>query len=131
MDQKQSELVEKYQESKLRKHLKDDEGYESESEDDLLELLEDEEEISKYREARIQQLSKEFKRIDDEETERYGSLGSVIEISDEKQIMEMVTHSELTLVHFYQPEFDKCKIMNSRLAVRKQNFEAIFKTWKY
>lgn len=127
MDQKQSELVEKYQESKLRKQIKDDEVHESESDDDLLELLEDDEAISKYREARIQQLSTEFKRIDDEETERNGSLGSVIEISDEKQIMEIVTNSELTLVHFYQPEFDKCKIMNSRLAVRKRNFEAIYK----
>lgn len=124
MDQKQSELVEKYQESKLLKQFNNDEVHESESEDDLLELLEDDEMISKYRETRIQQLSKEFKRIDNEETERNGVLGKVIEISDEKQIMEIVTNSELTLVHFYQPEFDKCKIMNSRLSVCKRIFEA-------
>mmetsp|Transcript_8730 Transcript_8730/g.8644 ORF Transcript_8730/g.8644 Transcript_8730/m.8644 type:complete len:127 (+) Transcript_8730:127-507(+) len=123
MDQKQSELVEKYQESKLRKQINDDEAHDSESEDDLLELLEDDTVLSKYREARIQELSKEFKRIDNEEIERNGSLGSVIEINDEKLIMEIVTNSELTLVHFYQPEFDKCKIMNSRLAVRKPILE--------
>lgn len=118
MDQTQSELIEKYQESKLRKQFSVDDEHESESDDDLLEALEDEDMISKYREARIQELSNEFKSIDSEDAERNGNLGSVIPINDEKDLMEIVTKSELTLVHFYQPEFDKCKIMNSRLSVR-------------
>lgn len=117
MDQKQSELVERYQDSKLRKQLNEDEGHESESDDDLLELLEDDEANSKYRESRIQQLSKEFKRIDDAETNNHGNLGSVISMEDERKIMDIVTNTELVLIHFYQPEFDKCKIMNNRLAV--------------
>lgn len=117
MDQKQSELVERYQESKLVKQLDKDDNYESESDDELLELLEEDDQLAKYREARIQQLSKEFKKIDRTEAEGDGPLGSVIDIKEEKEIMEIVTHSEVALVHFYQPEFTKCEIMNKRLSV--------------
>lgn len=122
MDQKQSELVERYQESKLVKQLDKDDNYESESDDELLELLEEDDQLAKYREARIQQLSKEFKKIDRTEAEGDGPLGSVIDIKEEKEIMEIVTHSEVALVHFYQPEFTKCEIMNKRLSVIAEKY---------
>lgn len=108
MDLKQSEIIEKYQELKL--HNDDVE------EDDLLDLLdEDDSALQQYREARIQQLSKEFRSIKDAQD---GHFGQIEEMQDEKILMETVAKTEFAVVHFYQPGFSKCKIMNERLQVR-------------
>ncbi|CAK7901358.1 phosducin-like protein 1 [[Candida] anglica] len=115
MNSKQSELVERYQESQLQKKENPDE-FESDSDDELMELLEEEEEaaFSKYREARLQQLSEEFKKVDDAHGTEMGELKF---IHDEKEVMDIVTRSEHVIIHFQQPEFAKCKIMNERLTV--------------
>ncbi|KAK6455326.1 thioredoxin-like protein [Scheffersomyces xylosifermentans] len=126
MDKKQAELVERYQESKLQNARNDtangdDEDVQSESDDDLLELLGEEDDdlqgtMSQYREARIQQLSKEFKLINDTVKNTNDSeLGYVISIDDEKEVMQFVTANALVILHFYQPNFAKCAVMNERL----------------
>lgn len=115
MDQQQSKLVEQYQEAKLQKQLDQDDEEVNSDDDELLELLEQDDTLAKYRDERIQELKKEFNRIDNATAgEQYGN---IITIEDEKQLMETVTSNEYTLVHFYQPEFDKCKKMNDKLSI--------------
>lgn len=116
MDSKQSELVEKYQESRLNNDDVDD--------DELLELLdEDDSVLQQYREARIQQLSKEFNKIKDATSSM--DFGNVIDIDNEKELMESITKSEYSLVHFYQPNFQKCKVMTQRLLVCSKQYRTM------
>lgn len=108
MDSKQSEIVEKYQEQRLKSDDVDD--------DELLELLdEDDSALQQYREARIQQLSKEFNKIKDATSSM--EFGNVVDVDNERELMDAIAKSEYALVHFYQPNFEKCKIMTNRLLV--------------
>lgn len=114
MDSKQSELIEKYQESILKQQdNQNDEGNDEIDDDELLDLLDDDDAIlSQYRESRIQQLTKEFKKIDELSSD---NLGAIEDYTDEKALMEVVTKSETVIIHFYQPNFTKCNKMNEKL----------------
>lgn len=117
MDRKQAEIIEKYQESALRERDRSNDEENNSSDDDLLELLDDDDEVlSKYGEARVEQLSKQLRKID-KATGQRDNFGSVTEFSDEKTLMSTITKEDIAIVHFYQPQFEKCKIMNDRLAV--------------
>lgn len=118
MDPKQAELIEKYQESKLSElshnvNNSDDEG-------DLLDILQELEEEDDstilYREQRLEQLKKEFKNIDRAAADMGDSLGTIDFVEDEKTLMDLVTKGDVVVVHFYQPSFPKCKIMNETLS---------------
>ncbi|CAI5759388.1 unnamed protein product [Candida verbasci] len=104
-------LLEQYQTSKLNKDI------ESEDEDDIFKQLEDENdtELSKFRESRMQQLSKEFKRINQHESNQ------ITELYNEKELMQLIIDKSLVLIHFYQINFDQCKSLNSVLELMKQN----------
>ncbi|KAK6460494.1 thioredoxin-like protein [Scheffersomyces coipomensis] len=132
----QSEYIEKYQEAKLqsiRNQDDDNDDAEELDDDDLLQQLENEEddEIShKYREARMQQLSQEFKHlkqsIHDHEHEE--DLGSVETITNERKIMEIVLNHEIVIIHFYQPNFEKFINIKAELApflVHKLNIKVL------
>ncbi|EGV66712.1 hypothetical protein PSN45_002670 [Yamadazyma tenuis] len=109
MDNKQAQLVEQYQEAKLQGDYVDD--------DDLLELLdEDDSVLQQYRASRIQQLSQEFKAIDDAHSSG-SDFGSVQHFDNEKKLMETVARTDYAIVHFYQPGFAKCNIMNNKLSL--------------
>lgn len=118
MNTAQAELVEQYQESKLHKHQlqgKEDDEYQSESDDELLELLHDDSVMDSYRDERMLQLKKEFGKIDAASDD--SNLGSVLTCDNEKELMDLVTASEGVIVHFHQPEFAKCKKMTEKLAL--------------
>lgn len=119
MESQQAELIEKYQASQLN-NLKGDRP-ESDEEDDLLETLEaledDDQMISKYREQRLDQLKKEFGKIDRAASTHGDNLGTIFFTDDEKELMDTVTSSEVAIVHFYQPTFGKCRLMNERLSL--------------
>ncbi|CAH2354810.1 phosducin-like protein 1 [[Candida] railenensis] len=127
MNSKQSELIEKYQESKLLSNNNIDETPVSDDEDDLLDQLEREEEeiFSKYRESRIQELSKEIKNVNSSVTQSINNeLGELKTIQNEKELMEILQQNSSAqlqgppiVIHFQQPEFAKCKIMNERLNI--------------
>lgn len=125
MDSTQSELVERYQDTKIQKQKNEgiDKGEdENPSDDDLLDLLEQEDDniLARYRDERMEQLKKEFGKIDDATSSDH--FGNISTVETEKQIMDIVTNNELVMVHFYQPEFHKCRIMNEKLAVRITSF---------
>ncbi|KAM3126312.1 hypothetical protein ACQ2H7_000488 [Candidozyma auris] len=122
MDNKQKQAVEKYSRQKVRETQQggavDDEGSEEDLDLMLEELEKDYDESSaKYREQRLEELKKEFGKIDRAAAERGSELGNVSFVSAEKELMDLVMKSEVCMVHFYQPEFSRCKLMNERLAV--------------
>lgn len=107
MDQKQAEILEAKQDAVLNDKNIDD--------DELMDLLDNDDSVlSQYRETRLQQLSKEMAKIN---AMSHENLGNVVEVTEEKQLMDIVTKQEVTIVHFYQPGFDKCRKMNEKLKV--------------
>jgi hypothetical protein len=108
------EAVEKYQESKIKQHNGISDSDDSDAE--FLDLLDDNE-MARIRDDRMLQLKREFREID-RAASRPG-FGTVNFVSDEKSAMEFVTKNKDVLVHFYQPDFPKCTIMNERLNVRR------------
>lgn len=115
MDATTASIVEKYQESQL----KNVNGLSDSDDDNLLEILEgldDEDDVMhQLREQRLEQLKKEFRSID-RATDTLGSdAGKVQFFSDEKELMNLVTRTEMAVVHFFQPSFPKCKAMNDAL----------------
>lgn len=124
MNSKQSELIEKYQDSLLKSSKNLDEN-ESDDDDDLLDQLEREEEevFSKYRESRMQELSKEFKKIDQLSTTDSGKanheLGELKNITNERELMDIIAQNQTSpiIIHFQEPNFTRCKIMNDKLCI--------------
>lgn len=89
----------------------------SDDEDALLESLENDTEndpsLAHLREARIQQLASELKRSKQLRSEGFGSYD---QIKDEKRLMEMTTSTKHCVVHFYKPDFNRCRIMDGHLS---------------
>lgn len=117
MDFKQSELVERYQNSKLKKHDNPDEESGSEDDDELLEMLDDDNDpaLTRIRDERMAALKKEFNRIDESTADN--EFGEIITVSTEKQLMDLVTANDTVMVHFYQANFEKCQKMNDKLKI--------------
>ncbi|MCJ1458590.1 hypothetical protein MMC28_008963 [Mycoblastus sanguinarius] len=88
----------------------------SDDEDDLLASLENETEsdpsIAHLREARLQQLASELKHSKQQRSEGYGTYAR---ITDEKNLMEITTSTKFCIVHFYKPDFNRCRIMDGHL----------------
>jgi hypothetical protein len=88
----------------------------SDDEDALIaELEEDEGSLAAFREQRLQQLHGELARA---KAQRNSDYGTYTEIKDEKQLMDITTSAKLCVVHFMKPDFNRCRIMDQRLAVR-------------
>lgn len=114
-----AQIIEKYQESKIDplKNGQIESESESESLSELLESLENDDELAGFREQRLAELKKEFRQID-RAVEDYGdAAGTIHYYSDEKELMNSVTKSEVSILHFYQPEFPRCQSMNKLLEV--------------
>ncbi|CAD6586083.1 MAG: hypothetical protein ASARMPREDX12_002196 [Alectoria sarmentosa] len=89
----------------------------SDDEDALLESLENDTEndpsLAHLREARIQQLASELKKSKQLRSEGFGSYD---QIKDEKRLMEITTSTKCCVVHFYKPDFNRCRIMDGHLS---------------
>ena len=87
----------------------------SDDEDALIaELEEDESSLAAFREQRLQQLHGELARA---KAQRNSDYGTYTEIKDEKQLMDITTSAKLCVVHFMKPDFNRCRIMDQKLAV--------------
>ena len=88
----------------------------SDDEDALLASLETETEndpsIAHLRESRIQTLATELSRAKQQRNQGYGTYN---QIKDEKQLMEITTSTKNCIVHFYKPDFNRCRIMDGHL----------------
>jgi hypothetical protein len=83
-------------------------------EDALIAALEDDSELDAFREQRRQQLHAEF---DKARQLRATGHGTYAEIKDEKALMDITTSTKLCVVHFFKPDFNRCRIMDSHLEV--------------
>jgi hypothetical protein len=90
--------------------------HDSDDEDALIAELEQDDSTSlvAFREQRLQQLHAELSRA---KAQRNSDYGQYIEIKDEKQLMDITTSSKLCVVHFMKPDFNRCRIMDQKLAV--------------
>lgn len=85
-------------------------------EDALIASLEDDDELDAFREQRLQQLHQEYdraRRLKESDHGRY------TEIKDEKVLMDITTSTKLCVVHFFKPDFNRCRIMDTHLEVIK------------
>jgi hypothetical protein len=83
-------------------------------EDALIAALEDDEELDAFREQRLQQLHAEFDRA---RQLRASEHGRYTEIKDEKALLDITTSTKLCVVHFFKPDFNRCRIMDTHLEV--------------
>ncbi|EPS41171.1 hypothetical protein H072_4927 [Dactylellina haptotyla CBS 200.50] len=85
-------------------------------EDALLAELEKDEDnvLDGLREARLQQLHEELSR---ERKMKAENQGEYFETMTEKEIMDLTTSRKYSLVHFFHPDFRRCKIMDTHLEV--------------
>lgn len=83
-------------------------------EDDLIAQLEDDSELDAFRAQRIQQLHDEFDRARRLKASEHGTY---TEIKDEKALMDITTSTKNCIVHFFKPDFNRCRIMDTHLEV--------------
>ncbi|QDS70060.1 hypothetical protein FKW77_004295 [Venturia effusa] len=86
----------------------------SDDEDALIASLEEDDDraFSALREQRIQQLHSEFSRA--KQMKESGS-GTLTEIKDEKELMDVTTSTKYAVVHFFKTDFGRCGIMDRHL----------------
>jgi hypothetical protein len=77
-------------------------------------LEEDDSELDAFREQRLQQLHAEFDRARQLKSNAHGTYS---EIKDEKALMDITTSTKLCIVHFFKPDFNRCRIMDTHLEV--------------
>ena len=89
-----------------------------EDEDALFDELEQESEkdASALRERRLQQLHQEVARA--KLMREQGATGSYEEVKDEREILNITTQCKLSAVHFFRPDFNRCRILDGHLEVR-------------
>ncbi|GAB7362055.1 hypothetical protein MBLNU230_g2089t1 [Neophaeotheca triangularis] len=103
--------------SKVANVLDNNRAVDSDDEDALIAQLEDEEEdaaFSALRERRLNQLHEEMSRA---KVMKNASHGTYQQIKDEKQLLDITTSTKLCVVHFMKPDFNRCRIMDEKLAV--------------
>lgn len=83
-------------------------------EDDLIAQLEDDSELGAFRAQRIQQLHDEFDRARRLKASEHGTYS---EVKDEKALMDITTSTKNCIVHFFKPDFNRCRIMDTHLEV--------------
>jgi len=83
-------------------------------EDDLIAELENDDALDALREKRLQQLHEEVSR---QKLMRQSEHGTYQEIKDEKALMDITTTTKLCVVHFFKPDFNRCRIMDKHIEV--------------
>lgn len=86
----------------------------SEDEDALISALEADDEVSAFRERRLEELHAEVARA---KSMSHSDHGSYSEVKDEKTVMDLTTQTKLCVVHFFKPDFGRCAVMDGHLEV--------------
>jgi hypothetical protein len=71
--------------------------------------------LAALREKRLEQLQSEMLRSTQA---RQQGTGSYTVERDEKAVMDITTSNKLAVVHFFRPEFTRCRVMDGHLEVR-------------
>ncbi|ODV85836.1 hypothetical protein CANARDRAFT_189951, partial [[Candida] arabinofermentans NRRL YB-2248] len=122
MDTVTAKYVERYETSRLNSQQENnaddkDDGYDS---DALLDELENELEnddsyLNKYRESRMNQLSKEINRSKKAIDDMDSSAGLYKEITDEGELIRLTSQTKTVVILFYNPNFKTCKMLDNSL----------------
>ncbi|TKA79170.1 hypothetical protein B0A55_03488 [Friedmanniomyces simplex] len=97
----------------------------SDDEDSLIAALESSQEETALRERRLQQLHAELNRA--KTLKQQPGHGQYQEIKDEKQLLSITTSTPLCVVQFMKPDFNRCRIMDQKLAVlAEKHFDTRF-----
>jgi thiol-disulfide isomerase/thioredoxin len=73
--------------------------------------FDDDDELSRLREARLYQLKNQQKQMVDNLQKGHGKYEEIVE----DQFLQTVTSSKYTVVHFYHRDFERCKIIDMHL----------------
>ncbi|KAJ2890939.1 hypothetical protein IWW38_003857, partial [Coemansia aciculifera] len=94
------------------------------SDDELLAELENDPELEKLREARLDQLKREMNRARDLRGRGHGEYA---EIHKEEEMVKLMGSEARAVVHFTHPQFARCKILDQHLRVlAPHHFETRF-----
>lgn len=94
------------------------------SDDELLAELEDDPELERLREKRLDQLKREMDWVRDLRSRGHGDYE---EITKEEEMVKSIGGSNKALVHFYHSNFARCKILDSHLrTLSRHHFETRF-----
>ncbi|KAJ2016668.1 hypothetical protein IWW57_005489 [Coemansia sp. S610] len=105
-----------------RRALNDDDD--ALSDDELLAELENDPELEKLREARLDQLKREMNWARDL---RGRGHGEYVEIQKEEEMVKLIGSESRAVVHFTHPQFARCKILDGHLRVlAPHHFETRF-----
>ncbi|KAJ1820035.1 hypothetical protein LPJ56_001442 [Coemansia sp. RSA 2599] len=108
--------------SAARKAL--NEGDDALSDDELLAELENDPELEKFREARMEQMKREINHV--RELRSLGH-GDYLEISKEEDMVKLISRTAKGVVHFTHPSFARCKILDKHLRIlAPHHFETHF-----
>lgn len=105
-------------------------NHDSDDEDALIAALEeDDSELDAFREQRLQQLHAEYNRAKQLKASDHGTYA---EIKDEKVLLDLTTSTKKCVVHFFKPDFGRCRVMDGHLEVsdisreRSSSFSFLF-----
>lgn len=79
---------------------------------EFLDLLDDDEAFQGYREQRIAELSKQMKAAKEGASSGHGSVETM---ESDKEVLEATTTAERCVIHFFHPDFARCKVMDKKL----------------
>ena len=82
--------------------------------DDLL----DDPDLQRIHEERIAQLQKEAEKRAEMKTKGHGTYDEI----EEGKFLEVVTKTEIVVVHFFHKEFERCKIVDKHLKILAQKY---------
>ncbi|KAI9227895.1 MAG: thioredoxin-like protein [Piptocephalis tieghemiana] len=112
-------------ENKDRATKEEEEEEDSElDEADLLDEIDNDPELTGYREQRLKELKEEADRA---KILRDSDRGRYTELQSEKEVLKVTTSEKRCIVHFFHQEFRRCKIMDKHLDIlAKSHIETRF-----
>ncbi|KAL7270487.1 hypothetical protein RUND412_006809 [Rhizina undulata] len=92
---------------------KEGQGDDSDEDELMMELENDEAALDAFRERRMQQLHDEMLRARQMRDQDHGTYAEAL---TEKEIMDHTTSTKYAIVHFFHADFRRCKIMDTHLS---------------
>ncbi|EFP80255.2 uncharacterized protein PGTG_06211 [Puccinia graminis f. sp. tritici CRL 75-36-700-3] len=95
-----------------RRNESEDDHEEVEDDEKLLAQLDDDFELNGIRERRLEELRKEITKNQQMSEDNHGRY---VEIKLEKKLIQITAKAKTSVVHFFHPDFERCKTMDKKL----------------
>ncbi|KAJ2770196.1 hypothetical protein IWQ56_002260 [Coemansia nantahalensis] len=94
------------------------------SDDEILAMLDDDAELDRLREERLNQLKREVGHV--RELRQCGH-GGYAELRNEEDVVKLISTAKRAVVHFMHPQFARCKVLDAHLhLLARYHFETRF-----